>query len=78
MHSDALKMIQAAKETGSMLTFAIVHAILMVVVSVVTLIIGAVYYGQCLIEPNISIFLIVAGITVGILQLPCLIIVSHF
>ncbi len=77
MSSSALKIIQDAENRGTMYRFLLVNAIVMVVISVVNLIIGAVFNGQCAIEPNISVYLIVEGITVGIMYSLILSVVSH-
>jgi hypothetical protein len=65
MPSSALKIIQGAQNRGLMYGFAIPYGIIMIVTAIVALIIGAVFYGQCAIEPNIPIFLIVEGVTVA-------------
>ncbi len=66
MPPNALAMIQRAQNRGSLYVFAITHAIIMIVTLIVGLIIGAAFYGQCAIEPNVSIYLIVEGVTVTI------------
>jgi hypothetical protein len=67
MPPNALAMIQRAQNRGSLYVFAITHAIIIIVTSIVGLIIGAVFYGQCAIESNISIYLIVEGVTVTVM-----------
>ena len=78
MATDPLKFMQQAQQTASMMVFIYIFGILMIVTGVVALIIGAVFHGQCTIEPNISIYLIVQGITTAIMYLAVLIIVSQF
>ncbi len=67
MPSNALKIIQNAQNRSFIYGFMISYASVIIIVSIVALIIGAVFYGQCAIEPNIPIFLIVEGITVALL-----------
>lgn len=78
MAGDALKMMQLAQQMGSLIVFIYSFAIPMIVISIVALIIGAVFHGQCAIEPNISIYLIVQGVLVALMYLSILIVVSQF
>jgi high-affinity Fe2+/Pb2+ permease len=66
MPPSALKLIQRAQNRSLLYGFAIPFGIIMIVTAIVALIIGAVFYGQCTIQPNIPIFLIVEGVTVAI------------
>ena len=76
MPADALKAVQLAELVGSMTVFTYSTSIVMIIIAIVALIIGAVFHGQCAIEPNISIYLIVQGIIVMIVFLIILISVS--
>ncbi|CAF1416461.1 unnamed protein product [Rotaria sp. Silwood1] len=76
MASSALTLIQGAQHRAFIYQVSIIYIILMIVISIVNLIIGAVFYGQCANEPNIPIFLIVKGITICVLFSLNLIMVS--
>jgi len=76
MPSSALKLIQNAEKTSSLFMIVIAYTSIVIVIAITTLVIGAVYHGQCPIEPNISVYLIVQGIVVMILFSSFLVLVS--
>ena len=65
MAKSALELIQDAQNQGKYLSYIAIYAVIMIAVSIVDLIIGAVFVGQCMIEPNIPIYLIVQGIVMA-------------
>lgn len=56
-----LEMLQAARKQFIMQLMGISFAICFIAMPLSALIIGAIFHGQCLIEPNISVYLIVMG-----------------
>lgn len=64
MPSSALKLIQDAKNESLVYKFVIPYASVMIVVSIVCIIIGGIFHGQCSIDSRISIYIIVEGVTV--------------
>lgn len=77
MPGDALKLVQLAEQMGSLTVLIYSSSIVMIIPAIVALIIGAIFHGQCPIESNISVYLIVQGVMVMILYLILLITVSH-
>jgi hypothetical protein len=77
MPSSALEQIQDAERTGSIFRMFIAYTSIVIVIAIPTLVIGAVYHGQCPIEPNISVYLIVQGTVVTILFSSKLVMVSQ-
>jgi hypothetical protein len=78
MPSSALKLIQGAQNRALIYRFTISYSIIMTVVSIVSIIIGAVFHNQCAIESRISIYLIVEGVTVAVVYSIGLSVVSTF
>jgi hypothetical protein len=76
MPSSALELIQKAERSSSIFMIGVAYASIVIVIAITTLVIGAVYHGQCPIEPKISVYLIVQGIVVTILYSSILVIVS--
>ncbi len=78
MPASALKLIQNAQNLGFLYGFAFIYATIMIVTAIVSLIIGAVFHGQCAIESNISVYLIVEGIVMTVMYSLVLSGVSQF
>lgn len=69
MPSTALNLVTNAKKASYMFGAVTIYSIIMILTSIASLIIGAVFHGRCVIEPNISIYLIVQGATVFLLHI---------
>jgi hypothetical protein len=67
MVSSAVELVQDAQSRGWIFSVTVPYGILIIIISIVNLIIGSVFLGQCTIQPNIPIYLIVQGITMLIL-----------
>lgn len=78
MPGEALRSVQSAERMGSVWLFGCLVSIIMIITAIAALIIGAIFHGQCAIEPNISVYLIVEGTATTVVYLAMLIWVGPF
>lgn len=78
MPSNALARVEEAQNRGLIITILCVFSASVTIVSIVGLIIGAVYHDQCAIDSRIPIFLIVHCVITIVVYGPGLIVVCSF